>query len=199
MDVVAGVGAIVASVWLLPVLVAMIAVDGPFPVFPSETLLMTAVAMAFAAADRSAVLALFAAAVLGSVLGDLFVFALGRSSPRLVARSDEGRTASWVRRHLLRRPGMVLVGARFVPGGRLVSTAAAGRFGLGRRRFLLWSSISSAAWALYMVAMGRVLEPMTGGDPLLCVLGGAVLAVLTGGLFALAGRLSARPPVAGTG
>lgn len=194
MDVVTGMSTIVASAWLLPVLVVVVAADGPFPVFPSETLLMTAVAVAFAAGDPAAVLALFVAAAVGSVLGDVAVYGFGRSSHRLIAGSDEGRTASWVRRHLLRRPGVVLVGARFVPGGRLVSTAAAGRFGLPTRRFLLWSTVSSAAWALYMVGVGRVLEPMTGGNPLLCVLGGFVLAVVTGGLFALAGRWIGRSP-----
>ncbi|MDT7617349.1 MAG: rane-associated protein, partial [Pseudonocardiales bacterium] len=89
--------------------------------------------------DLLAVVGLFLAAVAGSVLGDLLVFALGRSSHELVARSCHGGLALWVRRHLVRRPGVALVGARFVPGGRLVSTAAAGRFGLSLRPFLLWS------------------------------------------------------------
>ncbi len=193
-DLVAGVDAVVQSVWLLPVLVFVVAVDAPFPVLPSETLLMTAVAGAFSDGDVGTVFALFAAAVVGSVLGDLVAFGLGRSSHRLIATSgkggsEQGRTARWVHRQLLHRPGVVLVGARFVPGGRLVSTAAAGRFGLSTRRFVLWSTVSSAAWALYMVGIGRALEPLTGGNPLLCVLAGFVLAVVTGGLFALAGRL----------
>ncbi|WP_300009066.1 VTT domain-containing protein [Pseudonocardia sp.] len=186
MDVVSALGAVVHSAWLLPVLIVMIAVDAPFPVLPSETLLMTAAAVAFAEDDLVVVAALFVAAVVGSVAGDLVTFGLGRSSHRIVAVDHGGGSAQWVRRHLLRRPGMALVGARFVPGGRLVSTAAAGRFGLSLRRFLPWSVISSAAWGAYMLGVGRVLEPMTGGNPLLCVVGGTVLAVLTGGLFALA-------------
>ena len=187
MDVPASLEMVVRSAWLLPVLVVMIAVDAPFPVLPSETLLMTAVAVAFAGDDVSFVLALFVAAVLGSVAGDLITFALGRSSHRLIAGSATDGLR--VRGHLLRRPGAVLVGARFLPGGRLVSTAAAGRFGLRARSFLIWSVVSSTAWAAYILGVGRVLEPLTGGDPLLSVLAATVLAIVTGGLFALGVRL----------
>lgn len=192
MDVVAGLEAVVHSAWLLPALMLMIAVDGPVPMLPSETLLMTAAAVAFTEGDGPLLVGLFAAAVVGSVAGDLLTYGLGRSSNRIVAGSSTGSCSAWVRRHLLDRPGPVLVGARFVPGGRLVSTAAAGRFGLALRRFVPWSLASASAWAAYMLVVGRVLEPMTGGDPVLCVLGAAVLAVLTAAVFAVGRRLVRR-------
>ncbi len=189
MDVVAGLTAAVQSGWVLPALPLMIAIDGPFPVLPSETVLMTAVALAFGARDAWMLVALFAVAVLGSVLGDLAVYGLGRSSHRLVSGAADSGLAAWMRRHLLARPGAALIGARFVPGGRLVSTAAAGRFGLPVRVFLPWSLASSVAWATYMLGIGRAIQPFTGGNPLLCLLAGGVVAVVTGGLFALARRL----------
>lgn len=192
MDVVAGLEAVVHSAWLLPVLVLMIAVDGPVPMLPSETLLMTAAAVAFTEGDAAQLVGLFVAAVVGSVAGDLLTYGLGRSSNRIVAGSSTGSCSTWVRRHLLNRPGPVLLGARFVPGGRLVSTAAAGRFGLALRRFVPWSLASSAAWAAYMLVVGRLLEPITGGDPVLCVVGAAVLAVLTAAVFAIGRRLVRR-------
>lgn len=189
MDVVAVLQAVVHSAWLLPVLVLMIAIDGPVPMLPSETLLMTAAAVAFTDGDVPLLAGLFVAAVVGSLAGDLLLHALGRTSNRLIAGPSEGSGSGWVRRHVLTRPGTVLVGARFVPGGRLVSTAAAGRFGLPLRRFVPWSAASSAAWAAYMLVVGRVLEPITGGNPLLCVLGAGVLAVLTAGAFAVVRRI----------
>jgi membrane protein DedA with SNARE-associated domain len=188
-DLVTGLADAVQSGWVLPALPLMIAVDGPFPVLPSETVLMTAVALAFGAHDVGMLVALFSVAVLGSVLGDLAVFGLGRSSHRLVGGAAEHGLASWVRRHMLARPGTALVGARFLPGGRLVSTAAAGRFGLPVRVFLPWSLVSSLAWATYMLGIGRAIQPVTGGNPLLCVLASGVIAVVTGGLFALARRV----------
>jgi len=188
-DVVAVLQAVVHSAWLLPVLVLMIAIDGPLPMLPSETLLMTAAAVAFTEGDAPLLAGLFVAAVVGSLAGDVLVHGLGRTSNRLIAGPSEGSGSGWVRRHVLTRPGTVLVGARFVPGGRLVSTAAAGRFGLPLRRFVPWSVASSAAWAAYMLVVGRVLEPITGGNPLLCVLAAGVLAVLTAGAFAVVRRV----------
>jgi membrane-associated protein len=199
-DLMTAYSAAMHSTWLLPLLVAMIAIDAPFPVLPSETLLMSAAAMAFGEHDMWTVIALFVAALIGSAAGDLITFGLGRSSHRVLSGSvDAGCAMSgWVRRHLHLRPGIALVGARFAPGGRLVSTAAAGRYGLPLRRFLPWSVASSAAWSGYMLLVGLLLGPLTGGSPLLSLLAGAVMAALTAGIFAAARRLRAprRRPVA---
>jgi membrane protein DedA with SNARE-associated domain len=145
------------------------------------------------------VVGLFVAALAGSVLGDAVVFWLGRCSHRLVARTvdNEHEVSAWVRKHMLQRPGIALVGARFIPGGRLVSTAAAGRFGLPVRRFLPWSIASSAAWSVYMLLVGLALGPVTGGDPLLSLFAGVAMALLTAVGFAVVARARRnRVPVA---
>jgi membrane-associated protein len=190
LDVLTVCDAVMRSSWLLPLLVVMIAVDAPFPVLPSETILMSAATTAFGGGDVGMILGLFVAALAGSVLGDAVVFSLGRCSHRLVSRTvdTEHEVAAWVRRHMLRRPGIALVGARFVPGGRLLSTAAAGRFGLPVRRFLPWTIASSAAWSVYMLLVGLALGPVTGGDPLLSLCAGVAMAVCTAAGFALLAR-----------
>lgn len=191
MDLFAFFHAVLHSVWLLPVLVVMIAVDGPVPMLPSETLLLSATAAAFGEHRVLGVIGLFVAALIGSVLGDLAVFGLGRSSNKILPRAADGDSgiASWVRANIFRRPVVALVGARFVPGGRLVSGAAAGRLGLPIRRFLPGSLISSTVWSVYMLVIGLALGPVTGGNPLLCVLAGGVMAVLTAGAFAIGTRV----------
>jgi membrane-associated protein len=183
--------AVLTSSWLLPLLIVMIAVDAPFPVLPSETILVSAATTAFGGGDLGMLLGLFVAALTGSVLGDAVVFWLGRCSHRLVSRTVETEYAllSWVRRHVLRRPGIALVGARFVPGGRLVSTAAAGRFGLPVRRFLPWTLASSAAWSVYMLLIGLALGPVTGGNPLLSLVAGVAMALVTAAGFAVVTRV----------
>lgn len=190
--------AVLHSGWLLPALVLMIAVDGPAPLLPSETLLMTATASASVVRDVPMLLGLFLSAVAGSMTGDLAVHALGRGSHRLLprsARSEHGVTR-WVRSNLFRRPVTALAAARFLPGGRLASCAAAGRMGLGLRPFLAGSAVSSLLWAVYMLVIGLALGPVTGGNPLLCVLAGGVLAVTTTAAFAVARRIRAtRRPV----
>ena len=198
MDVLTVCDVVLRSSWLLPLLVVMIAVDAPFPVLPSETILVSAATTAFGGGDEGMVVGRFVAALAGSVLGDAVVFWLGRCSQRVSARTVESECAisSWVRRHVLRRPGVALVGARFVPGGRLVSTAAAGRFGLPVRRFLPWTVASSAAWSGYMLLIGLALGPVTGGNPLLSLLAGAVMALLTAAGFAVVSRFRrSRVPV----
>jgi membrane-associated protein len=188
---------VLRSSWLLPLLVVMIAVDAPFPVLPSETILMSASTTAFGGGNSGMVIGLFGSALAGSVLGDLVVFWLGRCSSRLLGHGVAAQSvvSSWVRRHILQRPGVALVGARFVPGGRLVSTAAAGRYGLSLRRFLPWTVASSAAWSAYMLLIGLALGPITGGNPLLSLLAGCVMAVLTAVGFAVARRVrAARSP-----
>jgi len=191
LDVLAACDVVMRSSWLLPLLVVMIAVDAPFPILPSETILMSAATTAFGGGDVGMVLGLFLAALTGSVLGDAVVFWLGRCSHRLLSRTvdNEHAVSSWVRTHMLRRPGIALVGARFVPGGRLISTAAAGRFGLPVRRFLPWTVASSAAWSAYMLLVGLALGPVTGGDPVLSLGAGVAMAVLTAAGFALVARL----------
>ncbi|WP_214369261.1 DedA family protein [Pseudonocardia sp. H11422] len=194
MDLVAAFDAVLHSVWLLPVLALLIAVDAPFPVLPSETLLMSASAAAFGVGDMPAVAGLFLAALVGSLLGDLIAFGLGRSSHRVlrgVADTECGLTA-WVRRNLLRRPEAALIGARFMPGGRLISTAAAGRVRLPLSRFLPGSLASSALWSIYMLVVGLLLGPIVGGNPLLSLAAGLVMAGLTAGGFTLGRRLRAR-------
>lgn len=194
MDLLSGYGAFLHSHWMLPLLSAMIAIDAPVPMLPSETLLMSASALAFGEHRMLAVVLLFLAALIGSAAGDLVTYGLGRSSNRVFARPlDAGCALSaWVAKHLHLRPGIALIGARFMPGGRLISTAAAGRFGLPLRRFLPWSLASSATWSAYMLLIGLALGPLTGGSPLLSLVAGAVMAVLTAGVFAAVQRVRGR-------
>lgn len=194
MDLVRLFDACLHSLWLLPVLVVLITVDGPLPVLPSESLLMSAAAAAFGTHDVRAIVGLFAAAFVGSVAGDVLTFWLGRSSNRLLpaaAHADCG-LAHWVRANLFRRPVVALVGARMLPGGRLVSTAAAGRVGLPLGRFLPGSVASSAVWTVYMLSVSMLLGPIVGDNPFLSLAAGIVMAVLTAGGFALVQRLRAR-------
>jgi membrane-associated protein len=193
-DVVGFVNLCLHSVWLLPVLAVMIAVDGPVPMLPSETLLMSAVAAAFGVGDGRGVVGLFAAALVGSVVGDLVTFGLGRSSNRLLPRAAhmECGLSRWVRANLFHRPVVALVGARMLPAGRLISTAASGRVGLPMRSFLPGSLASSAVWSVYMVTISMLLGPIVGGNPLLSLAAGAVMAVLTAGGFAVAQRIRDR-------
>ncbi|GAA1847044.1 hypothetical protein GCM10009836_28290 [Pseudonocardia ailaonensis] len=187
--------AVLHSVWLLPVLAVLIALDGPFPVLPSETLLTVSALAAFGTHDVAGVIGLFVAAVAGSMVGDVLVYSLGRSSNRILrgAGADSAvGLGAWVRRNLYRRPIVACVGARLIPGGRLVSTAACGRVRLPLRAFLPASAVSSVIWSVYMLLVGLALGPLTGGNPLLCLLAGMGMAVVTAGSFEIGRRVHRR-------
>ena len=174
--------------WLLPALALLVALDAPFPVLPSEPLLMTASAVAIGAQDVPMAMGLLAAAFAGSVAGDHLMFVLGRTS-RHLGRPGASRIARWVRRNIAHRPAVTIVGARFVPAGRLVSTTAAGRYGLSLRRFLPCSVVSSAIWVAYVMGVGLLLGPLTAGDPLRALVAGITIGALTTGAFTLVDRL----------
>ena len=181
------------TAWLLPALALLVALDAPFPVLPSEPLLMTASAVAIGAQDVPMAMGLLAAAFAGSVAGDHLMFALGRTSRRL-GRPGASGIARWVRRNIVHRPAVTIVGARFVPAGRLVSTTAAGRYGLSLRRFLPCSIVSSAIWVGYVMGVGLLLGPLTAGDPLRALVAGITIGALTTGAFTLVDRLRGAAP-----
>lgn len=165
------------SPWLLPLLVVAVIVDGPLPFLPSEPVLFSATGSAAAAGDVLRIVALFGAAVLGSLLGDGLLYGAGRSSNRLLRHRDNPAGA-FVRRHLHRRPIAALVATRLLPGGRLAGVTAAGRVRLPLRTFLPATVASSLVWSGWMTGVGLLVGPVTGGDPMLSVLTGFGLAVL---------------------
>jgi len=193
-DVVSICTVVLHSPWLPLALVVLIALDAPFPMLPSETILMTGYAAAFADRDFGAVALLILAALLGCVLGDLLVHTLGRTSTRLLARHVEraGPVAQWVTSTMLTRPLVALVAARFVPSGRLVSTAIAGRVGLPVRRFVPCSVASSSAWGVYMLVAGLLLGPVVADSPLVGLAVGAGMATVTASAFGIYYRLRMR-------
>lgn len=183
--------AILASPWLLGVLLVMVIVDGPCPFLPSEPLLFAAAARALGDGDMPMLAGLAAAAVVGSLLGDLLLYGLGRTSRRLVPEG-RGRLASWVHRHVHARPIVALAAVRIIPGGRLASVTAAGRVALPGRRFLPATATSSVLWTAYMTAVGVGLAGLTGGDPLWSLVASLALGALVAALSSLAGRLHRR-------
>lgn len=173
---------------LLPVLAVLVLMDAPFPMVPSEPALMSAYGLAVGEHAWLLVAGLFGTALVGAVSGDLVMWRLGRCTRRVPADNTLTR---WVAANVEHRPGAVLIGARFLPGGRLVSTLAAGRFGMPLRRFLPWSLLTSAVWALYMLLAGLVLAPFIDGDPVRGIVAGLAMAAAVGGLVALVRRVRA--------
>lgn len=117
------------SPWGLLGLTAIAAVDGFFPVVPSESLVVTA--GVFAAAGEQSLALIIAVAALGAFTGDHVSYFLGRRagdrlSGRLRAGTRKSAAFEWARRILAERGGTVIVVGRYVPGGRTALTLTTG-------------------------------------------------------------------------
>ena len=126
--------------------------DAIVPIFPGETTLTSA---SVAASDGELVLALvIVAGALGAVLGDNALYWISRTGPKglkarleAASKKDE-RVAGGL--DLLGRSGPLLIACgRFVPGVRFAVNVMMGMTEYPYRRFLLFSAIGGAAWAIF--------------------------------------------------
>ncbi len=173
----------VASPWLVLILFAVTVVDGFFPPVPSETVLVAAAAVA-ASGGGADLLLLGAVAAVGAVLGDNIAFAIGR---RIGARP-----AAWMRRprvaaafdraeHALAHRGATLIlGARYVPVGRVAVNMSAGALGFPWRRFLPLSLIGGVGWSALSITIGLLAGAWVEDQPLVSAGIGVSVALLLG-------------------
>jgi membrane protein DedA with SNARE-associated domain len=133
------------------------ALDAFFPLVPSETAVITAGTVA--ATGDLFLWAIIPAAALGAFVGDNVSYGLGavfgeRAAKRLF-RGERGRRRLRKAQRLLDRYGaLVIVLARFIPGGRTATTFAAGTLDLTWRRFVLYDAIAVTVWAVYATMIG---------------------------------------------
>jgi len=138
-------------------LFSLAAVDGFFPVVPSETSVITAGVFA-AAGDPNLPLVILAAA-LGAFAGDQVSYAVGRlTGPRLYDRAPPGarRRAALDRARgaLAARGGVIIVASRYLPGGRTAVTLTAGAVGYRWNRFAAFGAVAAMTWGTYTALVG---------------------------------------------
>src|SRR4051812_40105979 len=110
--------AAITSPWAYLALFAIAALDGFFPVVPSETMVITA--GVFAASGEPNLALVIAAAALGAFCGDHISYQIGRSAgtgftKRLRPGSRRRAAYDWAAKTLATRGGLLLVIARYIP------------------------------------------------------------------------------------
>jgi len=139
---------------------ALPALDALIPLVPSESAIIAlGVATAGSADPRIAVL--IALAACGAFIGDNVCYLLGRRfgpaiSRRVFAGERGARRQAWARRSLDRYGARIIIGCRFIPGGRTAVTLTCGLVGYSRRRFMAATACSGVIWACYALAVGRL-------------------------------------------
>ena len=133
------------------------ALDAFFPLVPSETAVIAAGTLA--GSGGLLLWVVIPAAAFGAFVGDNVSYGLGavfgeRAAKRLFSGERGRRRLRKAQRLLDRYGALVIVLARFIPGGRTATTFAAGTLDMTWRRFLLYDAIAATVWALYAGMIG---------------------------------------------
>jgi len=169
--------ALAGSPWAYALILAVAAVDAFFPVVPSEATVVTA--GVFAAVGDLSLALVIAAGAGGALAGDTSSYAggrllSGRIGPWLERTPARQRRTDRARRLLDRRGAFVVLGARFVPGGRTAVTLTAGAIRFRFLRFGVYALVAATLWATYAGLVGYLGGRAFAEQPLLAV--GAALA-----------------------
>lgn len=195
----------VASPWLYLVLLAVTIVDGFFPPVPSETVLVAAAAVLASGGQTWALLGLGIVAAIGAAVGDNIAFALGgrlgtarwswMRRPRVVAAFGHARHA------LEHRSAALILGARYIPVGRVAVNMSAGALGFPWRRFLPLSLVAGVSWSALSLCIGLLAGSWVKDQPLVSAGIGVIVALAIGlvidRIAALRRRRTAVPCLAG--
>ncbi|MGP9503225.1 DedA family protein [Specibacter sp. AOP5-B1-6] len=186
--------------WIYAVVALGCIVDGFFPPFPSEAVVVGMASLAVADGGSNVWLLLLAAAI-GTFLGDNLAYSLGRitgtSRFRWMRRPFMQRAFARAAAGLESRAVSIILVARFIPVARVAVNLTAGATGYSRRRFMAVTALSASLWAAYSVGIGAVAGAWFREYPVL----GFIAAILVAGLIGLAidrvpGMLRSRTPQA---
>jgi membrane protein DedA with SNARE-associated domain len=143
--------------WFLLIIFAVALLDSVIPIVPGET---TVIAGGVAAGAGNQTLALvILAGAFGAFLGDNLAYSIGdRFEPRVRAWADRkpNRAARLESAGLQikKRGGLLLITARFIPGGRSILTISSGITQQPRLWFATWVAIAATIWATYAAVLG---------------------------------------------
>jgi membrane-associated protein len=145
--------------WFLAVIFAVAYLDSVIPVVPSETTLIIG---GVAAGQHKQVLVLvIVCGAVGAFLGDNTAYLIGRRASRWFDRRGQRKPKFAARMNkaaeqIRKRGGVLLVTARFIPGGRTALTLASGITHQPRKWFVGWIAVATIIWATYGAGLGFI-------------------------------------------
>ncbi len=151
--------------WFLGVIFIIALLDSVIPVVPSETtVIIGGVAVAVGEAPYP-LLAVIGAGAIGAFIGDNMAYAIGNHWSDAFERRAQRKPKfaaklNWARGQIKERGGLLLITARFIPGGRTALTLASGITRQPRPWFIGWIAIAATVWATYAAGLARLVgEP----------------------------------------
>ena len=151
--------------WFLGVIFLIALLDSVVPVVPSETTVIVG-GVAVATGDAPyPLIAVIAAGAAGAFIGDNMAYAIGKHwsgafERRATRKPKFEAKLAWARAQMKARGGLLLITARFSPGGRTALTLASGITRQPRGWFVRWTFIAAIVWATYAAGLARIVgEP----------------------------------------
>ena len=182
-----------SSPWIFVVIFGIAFLDGFFPVVPGETSVIIAGASAASIAAPNIWL-VFAFAAAGAFLGDHVSYTIGRFGFGWVQKSlkpgtKKKKAFDWAKENLISRGGIVLVIARYIPGGRTAITITSGAVRFPLVKFAAFDAIAAVSWAIYSGTIGYIAGSYFEQRPLLALALGFAIAMTCAGLIELGRHL----------
>ncbi len=148
-----------SSPWFYVIIFVIAVLDSVLPIVPSETLVIIGGVSAGLGNLWIPLVILVAAA--GAFIGDNLSYFIGREASdwvmRRQTRTEKGarRMASIVEQ-VHERGGLLLITARFIPGGRTALTLSCGITKQPRRWFISWAAVAAVIWGNYAALLGFI-------------------------------------------
>ncbi len=145
--------------WFLLVIFAIAFLDSVIPIVPSETAVIIG-GVAAGQGEQSLLLVILSGA-LGAFCGDNTAYLIGRRfSPwinrRAERREKTARRLDWASGQIRERGGLLLITARFIPGGRTALTLSSGLTRQPHLWFAKWVALAALIWASYAACLGAI-------------------------------------------
>ena len=145
--------------WFLLIILGVAFFDSVIPIVPSETCVI--IGGVAASLDNQNIFAVIAAGAIGAFAGDNTAYQIGlRASGwfhrRAERKPDFARKMAWAQQQIKARGGLLLITARFIPGGRTALTLSSGITRQRRWWFIRWVTVAVVIWATYAAMLGRI-------------------------------------------
>jgi membrane-associated protein len=148
-----------SSPWFYLIIFTIAIADSVIPIVPSETLVIVGGVSAGSGNLLIALIVLVAAS--GAFIGDNMSYLIGReASERILKRYTRNEKSQMrlekVIHQIEQRGGLLLITARFIPGGRTILTLTCGITRRNHKWFVSWTIVAALIWALYASLLGYI-------------------------------------------
>ncbi len=148
-----------ASPWFYLIIFTVAVFDSVLPIVPSETLVI--IGGVSAGSGSLSIALVIACAASGAFIGDNLSYLIGSEASDWVikrrTRTERGaKQMANIVEQIHDRGGMLLITARFIPGGRTLLTLSCGVTRQPRKWFIGWAVVAASVWSLYASLLGYI-------------------------------------------